>query len=137
MALDGLFFAGVDRVHATHKTPAMAIAVLAATSLVLVAVLRSFPSVLDYTTFAILLATIATPRRSTRCAGRRRIGPARIEPGATRSCRTLHRRERGDRGEHAGLPPARVRYRAGDAGARLPFYWWFTRRPNPIDPGPA
>jgi len=59
MALDGLFFRGVDQVHATHRTPAMAIAVLAAASLTLVVVLRSFPSVLDYTTFAIVLATMA------------------------------------------------------------------------------
>ncbi len=59
MALDGLFFRGVDQVHAKHRTPAMAIAVLAVFSLLLVAVLRSFPSVLDYTTFAIVLATIA------------------------------------------------------------------------------
>jgi APA family basic amino acid/polyamine antiporter len=59
MALDGLFFAGVDRVHASYRTPAMAIAFLAAASLALVLLLRSFPSVLDYTTFAIVLATIA------------------------------------------------------------------------------
>jgi len=59
MALDGLFFPGVDRVHVRHKTPAMAIAFLAAASLALVVLLRNFPSVLDYTTFAIVLATIA------------------------------------------------------------------------------
>jgi basic amino acid/polyamine antiporter, APA family len=59
MALDGLFFRGVDRVHETRRTPAGAIAALAAFSLLLVVLLRSFPSILDYTTFAIVLATIA------------------------------------------------------------------------------
>lgn len=59
MALDGLFFRGVDRVHEANQTPHVAIAVQAATAIALVLLLRRFPSVLDYTTFAIVLATIA------------------------------------------------------------------------------
>ncbi|MFM7735836.1 MAG: APC family permease, partial [Alphaproteobacteria bacterium] len=59
MALDGLFFAGTDRVHEANRTPHVAIAVQAAVAIALVALLRRFPSVLDYTTFAIVLATIA------------------------------------------------------------------------------
>lgn len=59
MALDGLFFAGTDRVHEANRTPHVAIAVQAAVATALVALLRRFPSVLDYTTFAIVLATIA------------------------------------------------------------------------------
>ena len=59
MALDGLFFAGAHRVHEANRTPHVAIAVQAITALLLVAVLQNFPSVLDYTTFAIVLATIA------------------------------------------------------------------------------
>ncbi len=59
MALDGLFFAGSERVHERFHTPHVAIVVQAATAIVLIAVLQRFPSVLDYTTFAIVLATIA------------------------------------------------------------------------------
>jgi basic amino acid/polyamine antiporter, APA family len=59
MALDGLFFRGVERVHPTYRTPHRAIVVQGAIAVGLVALLRSFPSVLDYTTFAIVLATIA------------------------------------------------------------------------------
>jgi len=59
MALDGLFFRGVDRVHEFNRTPHVAIAVQAATAIVLILVLQSFPSILDYTTFAIVLATMA------------------------------------------------------------------------------
>lgn len=59
MALDGLFFAGAERVHEANRTPHVAIALQAAVAIALVAVLRRFPSVLDYTTFAIVLATIA------------------------------------------------------------------------------
>jgi APA family basic amino acid/polyamine antiporter len=59
MALDGLFFRGVDRVHASNQTPHMSIVAQAVTAIALVVVLQSFPSVLDYTTFAIVLATIA------------------------------------------------------------------------------
>lgn len=59
MALDGLFFGGVDRVHAVHRTPHVAIVAQALAAIALIVVLRSFPSVLDYTTFAIVVATIA------------------------------------------------------------------------------
>ncbi len=59
MALDGLFFGGVERVHAAFKTPGIAIAVQAAVAVGLLLVLRSFPSALDFTTFAILIATTA------------------------------------------------------------------------------
>ncbi|MEW6268730.1 MAG: APC family permease [Thermodesulfobacteriota bacterium] len=59
MALDGLFFAGSERVHDRFRTPHVAIVVQAATAIALVLVLQRFPRVLDYTTFAIVLATIA------------------------------------------------------------------------------
>jgi basic amino acid/polyamine antiporter, APA family len=60
MALDGYFFAGTDRVHDQMQTPHVAILVQAATASLLVLVLRRFPSLLDYTTFAILLAAMAS-----------------------------------------------------------------------------
>ncbi|MFQ5665178.1 MAG: APC family permease [Candidatus Binatia bacterium] len=59
MALDGLFFGGVNRVHEVHRTPHVALAVQALTAIALIVVLRRFPSMLDYTTFAIILATMA------------------------------------------------------------------------------
>jgi APA family basic amino acid/polyamine antiporter len=59
MALDGLFFRGVRRVHGAYHTPHIAIVVQALTTIGLIILLRSFPSMLDYTTFAIVLATMA------------------------------------------------------------------------------
>ncbi|MEN8183080.1 MAG: amino acid permease [Myxococcota bacterium] len=59
MALDGLFFSGVDRIHGAYRTPGVAIVVSCVTALGLILVLESFPNALNYTTFAIVLATIA------------------------------------------------------------------------------
>lgn len=59
MALDGLFLRGVDRVHPTRQTPAAAVAVQAAVASTILLLLQSFPSALDFTTFAIVLATAA------------------------------------------------------------------------------
>jgi len=64
MALDGLFFPGVDRAHPVYATPHVAIALQAAVTVALLALLAAFPgslfvSALDYTTFAILLAAMA------------------------------------------------------------------------------
>lgn len=59
MAIDGRFFGKVDQVHAANATPHIAILVQAVVAAALVIVLRQFPSLLDYTTFAIILATMA------------------------------------------------------------------------------
>ncbi len=59
MAIDGLFFRSVQGVHERYRTPHIAIGVQAVTAIALIVLLRRFPSVLDYTTFAIVLATIA------------------------------------------------------------------------------
>jgi APA family basic amino acid/polyamine antiporter len=59
MALDGQFFGGVDRVHAGYQTPSIAIWVQCATSIALVGFLETFPNALDFTVFAIVLATSA------------------------------------------------------------------------------
>jgi APA family basic amino acid/polyamine antiporter len=77
MALDGLFFGGVDRVHASYQTPHVAIIAQGLTAIALVAVLQSFPSVLDYTTFAIVLATMAD---TTALYALRRRQPERLRP---------------------------------------------------------
>ena len=59
MALDGLFFEGADQVHSVYRTPTVAIGVQAVVSVGLLLLLGNFPSALDFTTFAILLATTA------------------------------------------------------------------------------
>jgi len=77
MALDGYFFRGVDLVHEAHRTPHVAIAVQAVTAIALVLLLHNFPSVLDYTTFAIVLATMAD---TTALYALRRRQPDRRRP---------------------------------------------------------
>jgi APA family basic amino acid/polyamine antiporter len=59
LAIDGLFFKGVDRVHSHYGTPTIAIAVQCFVAIAVLLLLRSFPRALDFTTFAILLATMA------------------------------------------------------------------------------
>jgi len=59
MALDGLFLRGVDRAHARFRTPYVAIGVQAVFASGVLLVLERFERALDYTTFAIVLATLA------------------------------------------------------------------------------
>lgn len=59
MARDGLFFRVAERVHPTWQTPGAALVVQGGIAVGLLLVLRTFPSALDYTTFAIVLATLA------------------------------------------------------------------------------
>jgi APA family basic amino acid/polyamine antiporter len=59
MALDGRFFGGVDRVNASYRTPEVAIAVQALVAVALILGLESFRNTLNYTTFAVVLATLA------------------------------------------------------------------------------
>jgi APA family basic amino acid/polyamine antiporter len=77
MALDGQFFSGVDRVHPAYTTPHVAIVVQALAAIALVLTLERFPNVLDYTTFAIVLATIAD---TTALYALRRRKPHRRRP---------------------------------------------------------
>ena len=82
MALDGLFFSGVDRAHPRWRTPHVAIALQAAVTVALLVLLERFPSslfvsALDYTTFAILLAMMADVAALYRL---RRTQPARPRP---------------------------------------------------------
>jgi len=130
MALDGLFFRGVDRAHASFRTPAVAIAVQALVAVGILLVLGTFERALDYTVFAILLATMADVAALYRL---RRTQPARARPyrawghpwvpglylvangaiavallaGSPRDCAV-------------GLAMAAV---------GLPFYWYFSRQP--------
>ena len=59
MALDRLFFPGVERAHESFRTPAVAIAVQALVASGILLALETFERALDYTVFAILLATMA------------------------------------------------------------------------------
>jgi APA family basic amino acid/polyamine antiporter len=59
MALDGLFLKGVEHAHARFHTPTIAIALQAVVSIAILLFLESFERALDYTVFAILLATMA------------------------------------------------------------------------------
>ncbi|MFT5442752.1 MAG: APA family basic amino acid/polyamine antiporter [Myxococcota bacterium] len=59
MALDGLFFSGADKVNPVFRTPVAAIWVQAGVTVAILLMLRTFPSALDFTTFAILLASMA------------------------------------------------------------------------------
>jgi APA family basic amino acid/polyamine antiporter len=132
MALDGLFFRGVDGVHATRRTPAAAIAVLAVASIALVLGLQSFIGILNSTTFAIVLATIAdtlalyalrlrqpTRPRPYRAWGYPVVPAAYVLANAGIAVVMLIERPR----ECAvGLATLAV---------GLPFYGWFTRRSHP------
>jgi APA family basic amino acid/polyamine antiporter len=77
MALDGLFFRGVDQAHARFHTPAIAILFQAVTASAILLLLETFARALDATTFAILLATIADVAALYRL---RATQPGRVRP---------------------------------------------------------
>src|SRR4029450_5878013 len=90
MALDGLFLRGVDRVHPTRHTPAAAVVVQAAVAIGLLLALQGFPGALDFTTFAIVLATTADVLALFRL---RRREPARGRPFRAPGSVRVRRRE--------------------------------------------
>ena len=64
MAIDDLFFKGVDTAHERYKTPHIAIIVQASGAILLLLIITGFPgslfiNALSYTTFAIVLASMA------------------------------------------------------------------------------
>jgi len=77
MALDQLFLRVADRVHAEYATPTGAIWLQAGVACSLVLVLKSFPSALDFTTFGIVLATVAD---TLALFALRRSQPDRLRP---------------------------------------------------------
>ncbi len=135
MALDGLFFRGADRVHDNYRTPMSAIVVQAIVAIGLLLVLRTFPAALDFTVFAILLATSADVLALYRL---RRTAPDRPRPYRAWG--------------HPWVPGLYLLANLGIATAMLigrpfecllsvllllaglPFYWRFVRRP---DSGPG
>jgi APA family basic amino acid/polyamine antiporter len=134
MALDGLFFRGVDGAHARFDTPHVAIALQCAATIAVLLVLQGFPnslfaSALDYTTFAILVATVADT--AALYALRRR------EPGRPRpyrafgypwlpalyavACAAIAVAMFAGRPDECGTSVAM-------AATGLPFYLWFRRQ---------
>ena len=77
MALDGLFFRGVDLAHPRYHTPTVAIVVQALMAIGILLGLSTFARALGYTTFAILLATMADVAALYRL---RRVQPDRRRP---------------------------------------------------------
>ncbi len=132
MALDGLFLRSVDRVHARFHTPAVAIALQALVSVGILLFFENFSRALDYTVFAILLATMADVaalyalRRSQ--PGRRRPYRAWGYPWVPALYFFTN----------AGVAGALLLENPGDcavglaiAAAGVPFYRLFSRRPPP------
>jgi APA family basic amino acid/polyamine antiporter len=129
MALDGLFFRGVDRTHARFGTPTVSIAIQALVALGILVAFETFERALDYTVFAILLATMADVAALYRL---RRKYPDRPRPyrawgypwlpglyfvGNAAIAVTLL----ADRWLDCAIGLA-------IAAAGLPFYWFFSRR---------
>ena len=134
MALDGYFFRGVDRVHEVHRTPHVAIVVQAATAIALILVLQSFPSVLDYTTFAIVLATMAD---TTALYALRRRQPERRRPYRAWGYPVVPALYFVANGGIAGAMlwgrPKECAIALAVTATAVPFYVWFARRPRGIE----
>jgi APA family basic amino acid/polyamine antiporter len=129
MALDGLFFGGVDRVHTRFHTPHVAIVAQALTAIALILALQSFPSVLDYTTFAIVVATTAD---TTALYALRRRQPDRPRPYRAWGYPLVPALYMA---ANAAIAAAMLRGRPLEcaialavAASGLPFYVWWSRR---------
>ncbi len=132
MAVDGLFFSGAERVHPVHGTPHLAIVGQGIVAVVLLLVLETFPRLLDFTTFAIVLATIAD---TTALYVLRRTQPERPRPYRAWG--------------YPAVPavylvanvvialilswgrPFECAIAVGVLASGLPFYWWFTQESGP------
>jgi len=137
MALDGRFFGGVDRVHASHRTPHVAIVLQGVVAVALLLALRRFPSILDFTTFGIVVATsfdaLALFALRRRQPDRRRPYRAWGYPWVPALYLAAN----------LAIAVAMVRGRPQESlacllvtAAGLPFYWLFGRlgRPGPAAP---
>lgn len=131
MSLDGLFFRGADHVSPRFGTPSIALFTQGAVAVALLFVLETFPRALDFTTFAIVLATSADVAALYRL---RRTQPERNRPyrawgyplvpglylAANLGIVTVMLMER----------PLECLISLGMLASGLPFYWAF-RRQNP------
>lgn len=129
MALDRLFFPGVDRAHARFGTPSVSIALQAVIATGILLVLETFERALDYTVFAILLATMADVAALYRL---RRTQPARPRPYRAWGYPWLPGLYFVANAAIAGVllvgSPRDCLVSLGIAAAGLPFYWAFARR---------
>jgi APA family basic amino acid/polyamine antiporter len=134
MALDGLFFRGVDRSHAVYGTPHVAILLQCVAAVVVLLLLERFPtslfaSALDYTTFAILLAMIADTAALYRL---RRTQPDRQRPYRAWGYPLLPALYMLGCGLVAGIllwgRPDECGISLAMTVTGLPFYWLFRRR---------
>ncbi len=129
MALDGLFFRGMDEVHVVHRTPSVAIAVQAVASVALLLVLRSFPSALDYTVFAIVLATMADVTALYALRRRQRLRPRPYRAWGYPWVPALYLVANGAIAVSMLLGrPRECAIGLAVLATGLPFYAWFARR---------
>jgi APA family basic amino acid/polyamine antiporter len=137
MALDGLFFRGVDRAHLSYRTPSVAIGVQAAAAVAILLLLGTFQRALDYTIFAILLATMADVSALYRL---RRKRPERHRPYRARGYPWVPALYFLANGAIAAAllwgRPLECAIGLGIAATGLPFYWWFARSRRPVDDAP-
>ena len=132
MALDGLFFRGAERVHPIHQTPHRAIVVQGIVAVVLLLVIETFPRLLDFTTFAIVLATIAdtVALYVLRSAQPDRPRPYRawgypVLPAVYLIANLMIALIL------AWGRPFECAIALGVLASGLPFYWWFTQESGP------
>jgi APA family basic amino acid/polyamine antiporter len=129
MALDRLFFPGVERAHESFRTPAVAIAVQALVAAGILLVLETFERALDYTVFAILLATMADVAALYTL---RRSQPRRPRPYRAWGYPWLPGLYFVFNGAIAAMllrnGPRDCAIGLAIAAAGLPFYWLFVRR---------
>ncbi len=142
MALDGLFFRGVDRAHDAFGTPHVAIGLQCGAAVVVLVLLARFPtslfaSALSYTTFAILLATLADTAALYRL---RRTQPERERPYRAWGYPILPAVYMLACAAIAGVlfwgQPDEAGIGLVMAATGLPFYWLFRRRLGRSERGP-
>jgi APA family basic amino acid/polyamine antiporter len=129
MALDRLFFPGVERAHESFRTPTVAIAVQALVASGILLALETFERALDYTVFAILLATMADVAALYTL---RRSQPERLRPYRAWGYPWLPGLYFIFNGVIAAMlllnSPRDCAIGLAIAAAGLPFYWLFVRR---------
>jgi APA family basic amino acid/polyamine antiporter len=129
MALDRLFFPGVDQVSHSFATPGRAIVVQGAVSVVLLLFFPSFASAVDFTIFAILLATMADVAALYRL---RRTQPDRPRPYRAWGYPVVPALYLAATAAIAGSLLLGSPFESGVGllllAAGLPFYLWFARR---------
>ena len=140
MALDDLFVGGAAEVHIVNRTPHRAIVIQAIAAVALLLVLRRFPSVLDYTTFAIVLATMADTAALYRLRRVRADLPRPYRAWGYPVVPALYLIA------NAGVAAAMIRGRPYQCAigiavlmTGLPFYYWLRPRHQPrrADAGPS